>query len=79
MQTECNATPFEFKAVERRAVVAGFDEAPRREVSQDRFPDAPEGRSAATDLRRRMTAFGIGRSVPRWLGRVGMSHRPPTP
>ena len=25
MQTECSATLFEFEAVERRAVVAGFD------------------------------------------------------
>jgi hypothetical protein len=30
-----------------------------------RFPDGPEGRRAAPDLRWRMTAFGIGRAVPR--------------
>jgi hypothetical protein len=30
MPTECTATPFEFEAVERRAVVAGFDCAYRK-------------------------------------------------
>ena len=42
-------------------------------AGKDRFPDGPEGRRAAADARRRMTAFGIGPSVRRWLGRVECS------
>ena len=85
MPTECNATLFEFEAVERRAVVAGFDggditsnagalllgQVERGLGLMRRFGDAsPTGATRALSSTRWRRWSGSGSSAWRWATRT---------